>query len=340
MSAVVSVLRDRRPGLDARRVRRLMLAALHEMDIDLRGRVVITEAATGPYAVTPVLAALAGAEVHAVAGDCRYGSAADAFAYTRDLAAAAGVRDRVELLIDKAGAPFEAADVVTNSGHLRPLDAETVRRMRPGTALPLMYEAWELRPGEVDLQACARRGVRVAGTNERHPSVDVFSYLGPMAVKLLMDAGVAVTATRLLLLCDNAFCVHIARGLIAAGARVDIRRRLAAGPVDARWDAIVVALQPAHRSALGPAESELLAERAPGTLVAQYWGDVDRDALADAEVPVWPPAPPPAGHMAILPSALGPEPIVRLQAGGLKVGEVLCRADAPRAGDEAYVDPL
>ena len=29
--------------------------------------------------------------------------------------------------------------------------------------------------------------------------------------------------------------------------------------------------------------------------------------------------------MGVLPSAVGPEPVVRLQAGGLKVGEVLAR---------------
>jgi hypothetical protein len=337
----VSVLRDRRPGLDARRVRRLMHGVVEAMELDLSGRVVVTEAATGPYAVTASIAALAGAEaVYAVAGDSRHGSAADGLAYTRDLAAAADVRDRIELVIGKASAPLEEADIVTNSGHLRPLDGETVGRMRRGAAIPLMYEAWELRPGEVDLDACARRGIRVAGTNERHPAVDVFSYLGPMAVKLLMDAGIAVNGTRLLLLCDNPFCIHIARGLIAAGARVDIRRRLGDGPVDDDWDAVLVALRPGARAALGPQDGELLAERAPGTLVAQYWGDVDRDALVGAGVPVWPPAPPAAGHMAILPSALGPEPIVRLQAGGLKVGEVLCRMDDPHPGDADYLDPV
>jgi hypothetical protein len=341
VSAVVSVLRDRRPGLDARRVRRLMRAAVRELDLDLRERVVVTEAATGPYAVTPVIAALAGApSVYAVAGDSRFGSAADACAYTHDLATAAGVLDQIELVLGKERAPLEEADIVTNSGHVRPLDADAVGRMRHGAAIPLMYEAWELRPGEVDLRACARRGVRVAGTNERHPAVDVFSYLGPMAVKLLMDAGVPVSGTSLLLLCDNPFGLHIARGLTAAGAHVDIRRRLGAGPIDARWDAVVVALQPGPGPVLGAEEGARLAERAPGTLLAQFWGDVDREALADAGVPMWPPAPPAPGHMAILPSGLGPDPIVRLQAGGLKVGEVLCRADDPRAGDADYVDPV
>jgi hypothetical protein len=57
----------------------------------------------------------------------------------------------------------------------------------------------------------------------------------------------------------------------------------------------------------------------------QYWGDLDRKSLTAAEVPVWPPQAPPAGHMGVLPSAIGPDPIVRLQAGGLKVGELLAR---------------
>ena len=61
--------------------------------------------------------------------------------------------------------------------------------MRPGTVVPLMFEAWEIDLGrhDVDLAALSAHGVRFAGTNERHPAVDVFSYLGPMAVKLLAD---------------------------------------------------------------------------------------------------------------------------------------------------------
>ena len=48
---------------------------------------------------------------------------------------------------------------------------------------PLMYEAWEFRAQDVHLEAWSCDGIRVAGTNERHPAVDVFSYLGIMANK-------------------------------------------------------------------------------------------------------------------------------------------------------------
>jgi hypothetical protein len=87
----------------------------------------------------------------------------------------------------------------------------------------------------------------------------------------------------------------------------------------------VVALRPRDEPFLRAAEALQLAEHSPGCVVAQYWGDVDRVALREAGLSAWPAEAPPAGHMGVLPSAVGPEPIVRLQSGGLKVGEVLAR---------------
>jgi hypothetical protein len=335
---------DRRPGLDPRRVVNVMRSAVHGMRLDLAGRAVVTEAATGAYGVTPIIAALAGARnVHAVAADSRFGTAEDAIAQTHALAHAAGVDHRLALVTSKRAAPLSDADIVTNSGHLRPLDADTVARMKPGAAIPLMYEVWERRPEDVDVDACHAHGIRVAGTNEMHPAVDVFSFLGVMAVKLLTDAGVAVYSSRLLLLCENPFRTFIARGLTSAGAHVEVREQLADGPIDPAWDAVIVALRPGRTPVLTGTDAQLLGEFAPGTLVAQYWGDLDRDALLAAGVPVWPEVAPPPGHMGVLPSAIGPEPIVRLQAAGLKVGEILCRqrvGGLRRDGDLDYVQWL
>ena len=328
---------DRRPGLDPRRLASLMLSAVERLDLDLAGRDVVTEAATGAYGVTPVIAALAGArEIHAVARGSRFGTTAEVIGYTQALAAAAGVQQRIEIVTSKRHAGLAEADIVTNSGHLRPLDGSTVRQMKTGAAIPLMYEAWELRPEDVDLNACRERGIRVAGTNERHPAVDVFSFLGVMAVKLLTDAGVAVYSSRLLLLCDNPFRAFIERGLTRVGAAVEVCERLVDARLDAGWDAVVVALRPGGSPVLGENDARLLAELAPGAIVAQYWGDVDRDALLAAGVSVCPDVAPPPGHMGVLPSAVGPEPIVRLQAAGLKVGEVLCKD--PTCLDSADLD--
>ncbi len=320
------------PGFNTQRLLRLMREAAARCELDLRGAVVLTEAASGAYMVTPVLAALAGARVLAVTRTTRYGTADEIAAQTQALAVAAAVADRVAVYSARTPGLFAQADIVTNSGHVRPLDAPTIAWMKPTAVIPLMYEAWEYRAADVDLAACRERGIPVAGTNERHPAVDVFSFLGIMAVKLLLDAGIAVYASRVLLVCDNDFGLYIERGLRNAGAEVTTTT---AWPTEPKHDldAILYAVNPARNRPPTATELQRLTANCPGVVMAQYWGDLDRPALAAAGVRCWPESPPALGHMGILPSAVGPEPIVRLQSGGLKVGEILLRAR--RAGATA-----
>jgi hypothetical protein len=216
-----------------------------------------------------------------------------------------------------------------------------VSQLKPSAVIPLMYESWEYRGTDVDLEACRSRGIPVAGTNETHPAVGVFSFLGPMAVKQLHDAGIAVYDSDIVLLCDNPFAPFIADYLRAGGARVVQAAELGAESLAGPPDAVLLALRPAAEPVLGAAAVTALGELAPGTVLVQYWGDADRAAAAAAGVPVWPPEAPHPGHMGVLPSAVGPEPIVRLQAGGLKVGEVLARGlDRASAADLAFAQIL
>ncbi|MCH7562414.1 MAG: hypothetical protein IH968_01210 [Gemmatimonadetes bacterium] len=313
------------PGLDPRRLVRLMEESITACELDLSGLVVLTEAATGPYMVTPILAAMAGAtRVHALTRTTRYGSAEEVEAQTLAVASLAGVAQRIDVTTHKTEEIVASADIVTNSGHVRPIDASMIGWMKTAAVIPLMYEAWELRPGDLDLAACHERGILVAGTNERHPAVDVFGYLGVMAIKLLLDAGVAVYDSMILLLCDNPFAPFIVRGLEGAGARVTLQSALSEDD-RGNFDAVVVAIQPGAEAVLG-AQALPVLSRWPGVVVAQFWGDIDRGALEGAGIPFWPSTPPDPGHMGVLPSQVGPEPIVRLQAGGLKVGQLLTRS--------------
>jgi hypothetical protein len=335
---------DPRPGLAPQRLVRLMAEAVAACGLDLSGRVVLTEAATGAYAVTPVLAALAGAdEVLALTRATRYGTVEEVAAATGRLARLAGVADRIVVTAERSAQLVGRADIVTNSGHVRPIDARMVSWMRPTAVVPLMFEAWEAQAGRIDLDLAALRGrgIAVAGTNERHPAVDVFSYLGLMAVKLLLDAGVAAYRCRIAVLCDNPFRDYLVRGLVGAGAQVVAAPSVAKLGVPWVPEVVLVALRPRGEPVLSPADVGVLAQRCPGALVAQYWGDLDRPALASAGLACWPPDPPPAGHMAVLPSHVGPEPVVRLQAGGLKVGQVLLTPAGQRtAADVEFVDAL
>ena len=332
---------DPRPGLRDRRLSELMQEAVERCRLDLSGLTVLTEAASGAYSVTPVLAALGGAErVLAMTRPTRYGTVDAITAETRQLARISGVEDSIEVITSLNHELIAQADLITNSGHVRPIDATMIASMKTGAVVALMYEGWEFRPDDLDLDACRRAGVPVGGTNERHPQVDVFSYLGLMAVMLLLEAGVAVYRSTILLLCDNPFRDFIEGRLRAAGAYVETTDRIELARGD-RFDAVVVSLTPTSRPVIGQHEAKTIADRWPGVIVGQLWGDVDRGACASAGLPVWRPHEPRPGHMGILLSDLGPEPIVRLQSGGLKAGEALWRHAAGRQdADLEYVEIL
>lgn len=325
-----------RAGFNVLRLVRLMNEAVERVQLDLAGKTVLTEAATGAYVVTPLLAAMASAErVFAVTRSTRHGTLEDVAHLTLGLADRLGVTSRIEIVTELTREIASRADIVTNSGHVRPIDARMVGWLKSGAAVSLMYEAWELRPADVDVEACRQRGIPVAGVNERHPAVDVFSYLGPLACKLLMDAGVAVFGSSILLLTDNPFGPFLVRGLGAAGAGLVSCRSVAEAPSDRHYDAVLVALQPraGGASVLSGTDVSAIESRWPEAVVAQFFGDLDRESLQRVPLSCWPPWAPGPGHMGILLSDIGPEPIVRLQAGGLKVGELLA---VPPSGDDPY----
>ena len=314
-----------KPGYDPRRLANLIRQAVARCELDLSGLTVLTEAASGAYASTCVAAAVAGArQVHAFARESRFGTVAQVESEIQRLALSAGVADRIRIFDSPFIDLLPEVDILTNSGHLRPLSSQVIERLPARAVIALMFETWEFRSDDIDLPTCRRRGIPVVGVNERHPAVDVFSFLGPLAIKLLHDAGAAAYGNRIALLCDNPFLPYIERSLTAVGAEVTIGaavHELISDPADV----VLVALQPGDEPVINAEDAALIAERQPGAFVAQYWGDVDRAALAEFGIPVWPPAAPKKGHMAILLSELGPELVVRLQTGGLRAAELVYR---------------
>ena len=64
-------------------------------------------------------------------------------------------------------------------------------------------------------------------------------------------------------------------------------------------------------------------------LICQLWGDVQRDSMSGTWYPASEPSP---GHMGITLDELGPVPVIKLQAAGLKCAELM-RAPAPQNRD-------
>jgi hypothetical protein len=323
-----------------------LLQRVDALELDLRGRTVLTEAASGAYVVTPVLAALAGARVFAYTKNTRYGTVEEVFANTRRLMASCTSHHLDVHLIDRLTPEVIAqADVITNSGHLRPLDRDLLRHAKHSAVIPLMYEAWEWRDADMDLAYVRERGLPVGATNERHPDIDVFSYLGDMAVKLIFDAGLCLCNNRFVLVCNNDFGPYIAKVLagmcsgLAVVDKDDNRHKydgigidwiggfpaLAIPPSYRKAEAVVFTAYPFDRTWIaGEADIAIhhLKAAFDDPCVLRYAGDVAENELNAAGVRFFP-AHVASGHMGVLPSAVGADPIIRLQAGGLKAAQAL-----------------
>ena len=109
--------------MNIKRIEKLIADAINTYDLNLSGLTVFTEAASGNYVVTPLIAALAGADqVFAITQDSRYGKAADVQNFTLELAQRWGVGDRIEVVSDKLPSILSQVDIVTNLGFVRPID--------------------------------------------------------------------------------------------------------------------------------------------------------------------------------------------------------------------------
>ena len=177
-------------GADLGRLKSLAERCINQLELSLEGVTVYTEAASGPYVFDPVLAAMSGARrVYAVTADSSYATSADVERATMEAAAFAGVADRILVTTQKFADQLGESDIITNSGFVRPIDATTLRSLKATAVVPLMWETWEFRDSDLDLDACQSLGILVMGTDEGRPPFPMYSYVGLLALKLLFELG-------------------------------------------------------------------------------------------------------------------------------------------------------
>ena len=325
-----------------------LLKRVEALGLDLTGKTVLTEAASGAYVVTPLLAAIAGAKVYAFTKTTKYGTAAEIFVNTKKYIEQCTTKKLdIELITELTPAIIAAADIITNSGHLRPLDEEKLQYAKDDLVIPLMYEAWEWRDADMDISYIRKRGFKVGATNERHSEVDVFNYLGDMALKQIFDAGICPYKNKFVLICNNDFGPYIAKVIskICDGLAVIDKNentgkynfpntewignfpkvKIPAAYKDA--EAVIFTAYPFDQEWIGDNTAlsiEELKTEFNDPLILRYAGDVNTKLLDKNGIRYFP-AHVHSGHMGILPSAIGHDPIIRLQAGGLKVGEMLTK---------------
>lgn len=309
------------------RLLRLAMSVIERIRLDLRGITVLTEVASGPFVVTPLLAALAGADhVNAVTRNSAHGQAEEVIDYGRSLARQFGVAERIEFSSRPAAEFAASSSLVTNLGFVRPIQSDIIEKLPGDAVIALMWEPWEFRQGDIDLEACRQWQIPVVGTNETHPDLRIFNYVGILAIKLLLECNIEVSRSRICVVGSDPFGTQIRDALSSLGAEI-IK---AGGLQDA--DAVILAENRDPSCLIGPGGIDPATLARAGTRVIHICGAVDHGAMLAAGLEKHPVRHAPFGYMTVTTDYVGMRPVVDLHAGGLKVGQIV--VNARRAGAE------
>jgi hypothetical protein len=307
--------------------------------LNLSGLNVYTEAASGPYLAGPVLCALAGAErVTAQVADSSYGTASEIIQNTYTLAKTWNVLEKIKCVKSRSFEDLREADIITNSGHVRPIDADLISLLKPTAVVPLMWETWELRRGEFDLDACKKNQILTLGTNESSTFCDMGFFIGLAGLKMLLESGF-----------DGRKILLIGSNNSPADSLYNYFRKI---NLDVVWindhtlfekdgskntelqnllpsiSHIIVAEHTFNHEIIGDNRilfPENLATINPNLKILVMCGNVNVDSCGFRSISVWPDVIRPFGYISYQLYNLGAFPVLYLYAAGLKVGEQMAR---------------
>jgi len=329
--------------------------SINKFALDLRGLTVFTESATGNYLYTPIIVALAGAEkVYAITKDSKYGSKEVVKERTLDAAKLFGVANIINVIYDKKPEYIKECDIITNSGFARPIDKKMIDSMKSTAVIPLMFETWEYRDEDLDLEYCRKKKVLVLGTNEDHDKLKLFYSAGFLITKLLFECGMEVYKNKYIVICsgkigqsiqdffDNNMIEHIritcSPDEHAPQSKVYFYKYFdfnTMRDIDA-----VILYELLHDIAILSSEGVINRNNIDDfrdKLFIHVCGRVDLDFIKNNSINLYPPDFADFGYMTRSGDYLGPVITIDLITGGLKVGEIMSRL---RKSGKSYQDSI
>lgn len=194
---------------------------IKKLDLDLSNEVVLTEVGSNKYMYTPIIPVLARAKkVYAWVRDSSFGSADLIIEECTTIAKHLNCLEVLEFYKgDFCKQHLNQATIITNSGFIRPIDKRKIDEISRGAVIPLMFEAWELREGDIDIDYAKERGIKIGGTWENHPKLEVFKHVGALALKMAFEAGFEVFNNSILVWSNDQFGLEAAKAFKAIGAK-------------------------------------------------------------------------------------------------------------------------
>lgn len=318
---------------ELQRANKLIQNITGKLRLDLSGLTVLTDVGTNYYSFLPLIALNANAEKVLVwCSDTSFGKAEQVI---QDfLKVASELRfdySLIEFAInERPSDQISAAQLVTNSFHLRPIDKTFIDQLARDAVIALMYEKWELRKADIDIEYCKSKKIKVAGTWENHPDLLIFNAVGNLAQKMIYEAGMEIWGNEIFVWSNDHFGETISKSLRSAGAASvtcstdysSFQSKLSS------LDILFITDYHETKSYFGESNKsifdihEILAVN-PNLTVVHLFGEIDTALCNRHKLNVYPPFNGKSQKMSFTLGHLGLKTIIDLQAAGLKVGELL-----------------
>jgi hypothetical protein len=235
----------------------------------------------------------------------------------------------IEIVSEKRPEYISRADIVTNLGFVRPITNIDILNMKPTAVIPLMYEAWEYRTEDVDIESCTKNKILVMGVNEETPPMDIMGYGGFLATKLMFECGYGVFKDNVLVLGSGRIGKNIARFLNTNGVCVTHVKSYEKNVLELeKFDVIIVSDLDAPGELIGYngfISIRELQENNPLVQIIHICGNIDSDAIKRKGFSVYPDDIKPFGYMSATMNNLDYKSTIQLLIGGLKTGEIMAK---------------
>ena len=313
---------------------------IDNLQLDLKGLNILTEAASGCYSWTPILSALAGAKVQCLGRDSAHGLFEDNKSKILNLSDKLNINDKIKTISnDPNETQLSEVNIVTNSGLLRPIDNFIISRLNPKAVISLMWETWEFRATDIDLKSAQKHKIPIIGTNEDF--IDVHEYNGYYMLKLLFDMKIEVFHNHIVIIGHRPACHCIELFKKMGVSYTWVSSRCEHDSNSHHYDDIDILLNLDHIDAIIFADHESkkqiigtgtkvtfqdLKAKFPQIRIGHVCGAIDFNELKKSNLFYHPAEIKDVGFMSYQPDEIGAQPVLELFGAGLKVGELAAKA--------------
>lgn len=331
-----------------RLIYKIIIDSIKKTNLDLTGLNVLTEAATGYWAYTPIIAFLANASsVTCITKNTKYGTTKEIIQNFSDLNKFFNFNEKIKIYKKLNKKILKNIDIITNSGHVRPINHSLLQHIKHTAVVALMWEPWEFREEDIDIRYCFKNGICVLGTNEDNSKLNILNHCGELILKISKLTKTEFKNKKIIMVAENKTAIHMIESLklqtksifyISKNFKNSLLKNHANVigesiedpsiiPYLKDCDVLIINSAPSKKVIIGEngISPLLLKKLSPNLRIIVFFGKVDFNAINCSGIQCYPKKSPPGDHMEWNFDILEHTPTIQLAVVGLKSVEDLAK---------------